>query len=356
AAATFNVRGDYSFVLTSGARSVERIDELRQVQAGSILFVGMAPDGLAVTGDGRWLSVNSQLTRELFFYDLDEGFDRLPAPSDALSTVAQEPLGESVLLGKQLFFDAFDPRLSQDGYLACAHCHPDGRSDGLTWDFTARGEGLRNTTTLLGRAGDGDGPIHWTGNFDEIHDFENDIREAFSGIGLMSDDDYLATVDTLGPSKAGRSFELDALAAYSASLDTHLPSPYRDASGALDAKAQEGRAIFESAAAGCTACHQGPRLTDSQFLEPGAPLLHDVGTLRETSGSRLGKELTGLDTPTLHGLWDSAPYLHDGSAATLREVLVERNPDDTHGTTSSLDDDAIDALVHYLLSLDGRRD
>ena len=88
----------------------------------------------------------------------------------------------------------------------------------------------------------------------------------------------------------------------------------------------------------------------------GAPLLHDVGTLGPGSGQRLGGTLTGIDTPTLHGVWRTGPYLHDGSAATLREVLVDRNPSDQHGTTSTLSTSEIDDLVAYLLCLDGRRD
>jgi cytochrome c peroxidase len=84
--------------------------------------------------------------------------------------------------------------------------------------------------------------------------------------------------------------------------------------------------------------------------------LHDVGTLGPGSGKRLGQTLTGIDTPTLHSLWSSAPYLHDGSAPTLRDVLRTRNPTDQHGKTSQLSDDQIDDLVQYLLSLDGRTD
>jgi cytochrome c peroxidase len=63
----------------------------------------------------------------------------------------------------------------------------------------------------------------------------------------------------------------------------------------------------------------------------------------------------GLDTPTLHGLFRSAPYLHDGSAATLREVLVERNAAGKHGVTAGLDAGQLDDLIAYLLCLDGRR-
>jgi hypothetical protein len=51
-------------------------------------------------------------------------------------------------------------------------------------------------------------------------------------------------------------------------------------------------------------------------------LLHDVGTLRTSSGGRLGGPLTGIDTPTLRGAWDTAPYFHDGSATTLDAVFA----------------------------------
>lgn len=356
AAGALSSRGDWLYVAMRGSRSIERIDLLRgAAQSGSILDVGFAPQGVAVSRDDRFLFVDAYLSRELVVYTTD-AFDSLPTPVARLSTVSTEPLSAEILLGKQLFNDAFDVRLGKDSYLACGHCHLDGDADGRVWDFTGRGEGLRNTISLLGRAGSGDGPIHWSGNFDEVHDFENDIRNAFAGLGLLSDSDWLATSDTLGTPKAGRSVDLDALAAYVTSLDAALPSPHREPGGALSAAAQRGKTIFEDAAVGCRDCHSGPRLTDSSFVTPGAPQLHDVGTLSAASGQRLGGPLTGIDTPTLHGLWHSAPYLHDGSAATLREVLVDRNPGDTHGVTSPLTSTDIDDLVAYLLSLDGRSD
>jgi cytochrome c peroxidase len=83
----------------------------------------------------------------------------------------------------------------------------------------------------------------------------------------------------------------------------------------------------------------------------GQPLLHDVGTLGATSGQRLGDELLGIDTPTLRGLWNDAPYLHDGSAWSVRAVL-DRNMDDAHGVTSDLSPDELDDLAEYVLSLE----
>ncbi len=73
---------------------------------------------------------------------------------------------------------------------------------------------------------------------------------------------------------------------------------------------------------------------------------YDVGTHNQTD-----KPGETFDTPTLVEGWRTAPYLHDGSAATMREVLVERNPSDRHGRTSHLTPDQLDALTAYLLSL-----
>ena len=89
-------------------------------------------------------------------------------------------------------------------------------------------------------------------------------------------------------------------------------------------------------------------------MAPGDPVLHDVGTLTEASGQRLGGPLVGIDTPTLHGLWNTAPYLHDGSAASVLDVL--NAPGDQHGLTSVLSVAEREALAAYLLSLDGAVD
>jgi cytochrome c peroxidase len=137
-----------------------------------------------------------------------------------------------------------------------------------------------------------------------------------------------------------------------ASLDEFPKSPRRLPDGSLDAMAQAGEALFLSPSLGCVDCHTGARLTDSAFTMPTVPLLHDVGTLTEASGQRLGGPLLGLDTPTLRGVWSEPPYLHDGSAATLLEVLTAKNPADQHGVTSLLTPLELEQLVAYLESLE----
>ena len=94
-----------------------------------------------------------------------------------LQSVANEKLTAQVLLGKQLFYDARDTRLARDRYLSCATCHSDGAEDGRVWDLTGMGEGLRNTISLRGRSG-GQGFLHWSENFDEVQDFEGQIRSS----------------------------------------------------------------------------------------------------------------------------------------------------------------------------------
>jgi len=177
------------------------------------------------------------------------------------------------------------------------------------------------------------GPLHWSANFDEVQDFEGELRGAFGGLGYLTDADWVVTSDPLGPAKAGRSVELDALAAYVASLDATPPSPY---------VAQPGdEAAF--LAAGCEACHPAPLYTDSDLV--GFPR-HDIGTITEASGQRLGDgPLDGVDTPTLLGVWASAPYLHDGSADDLRSAVR------AHAGAEALGADALDAVVRYVRSL-----
>ncbi len=191
-------------------------------------------------------------------------------------------------------------------------------------------------------------PFHWSGNFDELHDFENDIRLHFDGTGLMEDADFEATAEPFGEPKAGRSESLDALVAYMRTLDAPLPSPHRDPDGSLTAAAERGQSVFGSA--GCPTCHAAPSYTDSALVD-GEPVLHDVGTITEASGGRLGGPLDGLDTPTLRGLWHHARYLHDGSAETLEAVLTTRNPSDAHGVTSGLSAAEVADLVAFLRQL-----
>jgi cytochrome c peroxidase len=321
-AVTFSPLGDYFFVTLQGNNEVAVFDRLAvnsEVGLGGLITrhgVGLAPQGVTIDPVTRRAFVNDFMDRTVTVLELDQFLSTgtLSIPTVTIRTVGTELLSPAVLRGKQIFYNASDVRMSAEGYISCATCHNDGGQDGQVWDFTGRGEGLRRTISLRGRSGMAHGNVHWSGNFDEIQDFEHDIRNAFGGSGFITNEVFATVNQPLGAAKAGLSEDLDALAAYVASLgNEHLPrSPYRNGDGSHTTAGQAGRAVFQNLS--CNACHAGPTMTD------GA--LHDVGTLRATSGQRLNRILKGIETPTLRGIWGSAPFLHDGSAATLEDVFV----------------------------------
>ena len=341
-AVAFSPLGDLLFTAIQGSNAVNVIDAYSGTPVAGVA-TGLAPQGLTLDDQGR-LYVQNFMGRSLSIFDAAALLAGTATSAPLLSEidlVANETLAGQVLRGKRIFYDASSSKMSQDGYISCASCHLDGGQDGRIWDFSDRGEGFRNTISLHGRGGTQlHGPVHWTGNFDEIQDFENDIRSHFGGSGFMSDDAFNGGTrsDPLGDPKAGLSTELDALAAYVSALTRVLPSPYRNADGTLTTEGELGKQVF--AQQGCAECHGGAQFTDSA---PG--VLHDVGTAGPSSGGRLGELLAGFDTPTLKGVWATAPYLHDGSASTLAEAI------DAHSGVS-LADSELDALTSYLQQID----
>lgn len=129
---------------------------------------------------------------------------------------------------------------------------------------------------------------------------------------------------------------LESLQTYVQSLRAPT-SPFLAASGALTPDQREGKALFEGAA-GCTACHAGPAL----IPPAGAPLTLEAG---------IGTGLVPANVPSLRGLWATAPYLNQGQAATLADVLTA-NPADVHGQLAApLTAAQRRKLVEYLKTL-----
>jgi mono/diheme cytochrome c family protein len=339
-AIAFDPLGVYMFVALETSREVAVVDAHGRWEVFRF-DVGRAPQGLMVTPDGSKLFVNNFMDRTVGVFDLQpllkNGATSVPVLA-TVSAVASEKLAATVLTGKQFFYDARDTRLARDRYMSCASCHNDGGSDGRVWDLTGMGEGLRNTITLSGRGGMSHGFLHWSANFDEVQDFEGQIRSLAGGTGLMSNAAFATRTEPLGTAKAGVSADLDALAAYVASLTTFSQSPYRNADGSLTAMAVQGRSVFQSA--GCGTCHAG-----TSFTASGAATLNDVGTIKQPgSGQRLGAPLTGIDPPTLRDVWATAPYLHDGSAATLADAVRAH----TNVTLSAADVNSVSAYLREI--------
>lgn len=280
------------------------------------------PRGIVLAPDGSEAYVNNTLAGTVSVIDASS---HLVTATIRVTTI---PLPPALLRGKRLFHSSDDQRMARAQWIACASCHFEGEHDGRTWTFGFSGP--RNTTDLHGMIATY--PLRWSAEWDESADSEQAVRKEQFGAGLIDG----AMNPTLGDPNQGRSYDLDCLAAY---IDSLQPSHLGGAPGLDPQQVERGRQLFSGSATGCSSCHPQPYFTDFRR--------HDVGTATG-AGERLGPE---MDTPSLRGLWRSAPYLHDGTAASLMEVLTTANGADRHGVTSGLAAGELADLEAFLLSI-----
>jgi YVTN family beta-propeller protein len=242
-----------------------------------------------------------------------------------LDTAAEYPKWEIIPLGPQvpmtterkgefLFHDA---GICFQGWQSCASCHPgDARVDALNWDLLNDGIGnpKNNKSLLL--------------TLETPPAMSLGVRETGEQAVRAGIRHILFTVQ---PPEVG-----NALDAYLKALKP-VPSP-RLVNGKLSKAARRGERMFRDPVLGCAKCHVAPLFTDLKT--------YDVGTT-----GQFDRGVKEYDTPTLVEVWRTAPYLHDGSAATMRDVLTMKNRNDQHGKTSHLTEEQINDLVEYLLSL-----
>ncbi|MDO8539948.1 MAG: cytochrome D1 domain-containing protein [Opitutaceae bacterium] len=216
--------------------------------------------------------------------------------------------------GEFLFNDA---SICFQGWQSCASCHSsDARVDALNWDNLNDGIGNQKNTKSLLHA-DLTPPSMWLG--------VRASAEVSVRAGIRN------SLFTVQPEEVAV-----ALDEYLQSLDP-IPSPHL-AQGKLSDAAQRGEKVFFGPVAGCAECHLPPLFTDLKR--------HGVGT-----GGKYDARADEFDTPSLVEVWRSGPYLHDGSAATMRDVFTSRNRAEKHGKTAPLTPQQLDDLVEYVLSL-----
>lgn len=270
---------------------------------------GNGPRGIAISPDGKQMAVSMYFSNQVLLLDPNDG--------RVISSIAMGPERpvDAVRRGDMVFHDA---TYSFQHWLSCATCHPnEGRADGMNWDMPNDGIGnpKNNKSLLLAH-----------------------LTPPAMAIGIREDMDAAAAAGFRFAQRVPPEEDLNAVRAYIRSLKP-LPSPYRLANGELSDKAKRGKAIFESEKTHCANCHNGEVFTNLKKFNVG------------TQGTLDHKEHEAFDTPTLIEIWRTAPYLHDGRAVTLQEVLTTFNPQDKHGGTSHLSKEEIDELVEYLLSL-----
>ena len=241
-------------------------------------------------------------------------------PELAAKTVSfgiEDTLSATASIGRKLFHDATDSRIASNAAVSCATCHPDGRNDGRTWQFVF---GPRNTPQLGGSILD-TAPFHWPGDVPTVPD--------------------LNTMTVL-PFMGGTGLDQGSFSYIAEYIDTLRAAPSvvsaRENLGLTEQEAR-GEQLFYSDATSCGTCHSGAHFTDN--------VSHDIGTRAQSAFS----DISLFQTPVLHGLSRSAPYLHDGSQASVEDLVnnVVRTDKMGHGSQLS-DQDAAD-LVAYLKTL-----
>jgi cytochrome c peroxidase len=326
--------------------------------AGSLLL--LASSGMAAwAAGGPWLLLASSglavraAAREpspaVYRWQLPLGFPEPPVP-------AENPMSQAkVELGRHLFYDV---RLSGPGNYACASCHEQARafSDGRDRAVGATGEIHPRSALSLANVAYG---VRFGWADPTLTSLEQQawvplLNEAPVEMGLAGRREEverrLAATDLYPPLFAAAfpgepaPVRIDnavrALAAFERTLisgnsayDRRL---FRDERDALSEPAQRGMRLFFSEALGCARCHAGIPLS-GPAARRGAPVpeplfhntgLHDLGRGRYPEGNeglyrftRRGADMGRFRAPTLRNIAVTAPYMHDGSLATLEQVI-----------------------------------
>lgn len=375
---------------------------------GSIVrvLVGQGPRGIVINGSDTRAYVANENSRDVSVIDL--ATDRVIATVASAALPAAGTPEARRLIGKAIFDSStgvdlptlssadlsgtvqrFPARLSNEGWSSCYACHGFGKTDGVVWIF---GSGPRRSSPLNWSFAPKDPTdakvLNHSGLNNEVQDFENNIRDVSGGLGLIADANGVqiggpdgtqqpgATKPPLAVKNGGRSTQLDALAFYVATGISTPVSPLakEPAGSAIGQQVARGRELF--AAANCTACHGGPGWASGRVNQlPATPtvvtdagvavqkdVLRDVGTFRATDRNEIKQNGTaaagalGFNPPSLLGVAGLAPYLHNGSAQTLEDVMKLKSHR-TSGLAPGATDPINDAtkladLLRFLESID----
>ncbi len=278
---------------------------------------------------------------------------------------------EKAALGCRLFFD---PRLSKANETSCASCH-DPSHGWADRRQTSRGAldvaEVRRTQTVLGA---GFVPkLGWSGGIDALegfvlapiaraHEMAQDLDALVAELSLS--EVYAEDLNAaFGSPDVTVSRISQALAAYVRTLVPGEASFDRWQDGdetAVSESAKEGFALF-TGKAGCVACHTGWRFTDDAFHDIGLESGSDIGRAMHEPKNPLARY--AFKTPTLRDVALRPPYMHDGSKATLRDVVdhysapfAERESLSSLLQAPNLSDREKLNLVDFLLTLTSDRE
>jgi hypothetical protein len=285
------------------------------------IHTGADPKGLALSPDGKLLYVAEMLEDKIGVIN-----------TESLETVYTVDLGGPKRItvarqGRRLFNNSGHTFQNQ---FDCNTCHPDMHEDGLVYNMASKDMG-RNLTNTQSLRDIGDTPPYkWSGKNTTVYR-QDGIR--------------FSTVLTRTEQFSYK--DLDALTAYIITGIPYPPNLQFNPIGELTESQLRGKAIFDRIKDNtgkiipennrCVTCHPAPYYTNKKMTY--------VKTLAASDDSML------FDTPHLNNIYASAPYLHDGRAATLEEIWTIYGKDDKHGQVNDLTKNDLNDLVDYLKSL-----
>ena len=342
-AIAFTGDGALALVVDTNSEDVLAVDAAGEVEATLLRpLPGHMPEGIALAPDESVAYIDERNTGDVAVVSIDRsGANGVALAVDGapIARYSSDPMPTELRTGQHLFYSANSDELpiTKNHWVACASCHLEGRSDAVTWLFE---QGPRDTPTNAGGML-GTGFLFRTADRNRVQDYWHTIN--IEQGGTFDPDDQAP--------------QLDAITAY---VNFGIPLPVPPTTD--PALVATGKAIFERPDVGCSVCHGGARFTDSgagnATLDLGGTInLHDVGTcvtspypdVAHTDVDGHPRDACLFDTPSLSGIASSPPYLHDGSAPTLHDLLeLTRGK---MGDISSLSADDEAALVEYLRSL-----
>lgn len=365
----------------------------------SLIDVGKNPRGIVINNADTRAYVMNYISKDVSVVDLTQAPQKEVSRIQSVDLPAAGSDATKFLLGNELFNSSrghFDEgvaeRLSSEGWQACASCHPDGLTDGVVWAFAAgprKTIPLNGTFSLTNQTGD-QRVLNYSAIFDELQDFELNIRGVSGGVGLIVKDgttDQEPNVKAFDPPNAGRpQLHVNGIPAWDAItawVQFKVPSPVSpytgiDPNSDIAQEIAKGRQLFTQAK--CQVCHGGAKWSTSQVdyartspfpetitlgVDPEPPtgqlarFLHQVGTfdpanpLEKTANNQQALGQAGFNPPSLLSIYAFSPYLHNGSCSTLDCVLANQAHRDAGGVTGALDDPAAQAaVVKFLISID----
>lgn len=244
-----------------------------------------------------------------------------------------QPTKNRIVLGKLLFHD---PILSRDNTISCSSCHQESRffSDDLAVSTGIDGrQGIRNAPSLLNSAylpnmfWDGGNPTleqQVLGPINNPNEMDYDVNEV---VKKLQQDPIYPSLFQKAYNQAPSVYALTrAIACYERTLikgtsryDNYLLGD----TSALNQSEKNGMNIFFGEQGECFHCHQGFALSDYSFRNNGLYLVYaDSGRARIT---QMPSDIGKFKVPSLRNVEMTAPYMHDGSIATLEDVVEHYN-------------------------------